>query len=54
MKNTIKAIAKYIISPFFVLFSNGKYLLILSGNISHIKHAVVVSSNPTMFIIEVV
>ena len=46
MKNMINAIAKYIASPFLVLFSNGKYLLILSGNVSHMKHVVVDISNP--------
>lgn len=50
MKNMVNAIAKYIASPFLVLFSNGKYLLILFGYISHMKHAVVDISNPAMFI----
>ena len=50
MKNVINAIAKYIASPFLVLFSNGKYLLILFGYISHMKHAVVDISNLAMFI----
>ena len=50
MKNMINAIAKYIASPFLVLFSNGKYLLILFGYINHMKHAVVDISNPAMFI----
>ena len=31
-------------------YSNGKYLLILFGYISHMKHAVVDISNPAMFI----
>ena len=53
MKNTSNAIAKYMASPVLVLFSNGEYLLILSGNMSHIKHAVVDIINPIMFIIEV-
>ena len=53
MKNMINAIAKYIASPFLVLFSNGKYLLILSGNVSHMKLAVVDFSNPAMFIMDV-
>ena len=50
MKNMINAIAKYIASPFLVLFSNGKYLLILCGYISHMKHSVVDISNPPLFI----
>ena len=53
MKNMINAIAKYIASPFFVLFSNGRHLLILSGNVSHMKHVVVDISNPAMFIMDV-
>lgn len=50
MKNMINDITKYIASPFLVLFSNGKYLLILFGYISHMKHAVVDISSPIMFI----
>lgn len=50
MKDMINAIAKYIASPFLVLFSNGKYLLILFGYISHMKHAVVDISSHIMFI----
>ena len=53
MKNMINAIAKYIASPFLLLFSNGRHLLILSGNVSHMKHAVVDIGNPAMFIMDV-
>lgn len=53
MKNTINTIAKYIASLVLVLFSNDNYLLILFGNISHMKHVVVDIINPIMFIMEV-
>ena len=53
MKNMINAIAKYIASPFLLLFSNGRHLLILFGYISHMNHAVVDIINPAIFIIDV-
>ena len=53
MKNMINAIAKYIASPFLVLFSNGIYLLILSGNTNQIKHNDVDNVKVRIFIVEV-